>query len=56
MVLMWLTGCGVTQSNAALCDSIDRKVLADAVLADGGPVSQREALYVLDQIKAGCGR
>lgn len=55
MMLMWLTGCGVTVSDSAICDSIDRKALAQAAMHDAGPVSARETLYVLDQLKAACG-
>ena len=55
LATMWLTGCGNTRNDSAICDSVDRAALADAALADGGPVAQREALYVLDQLKAACG-
>lgn len=52
---MWLTACANTASDGrAICDSIDRGALADAVLEDGGKKSQSEALFVLDQLKAAC--
>ena len=54
MTVMWLTGCANT-SDSAICDSVDRSALAAAVLTDAGPVASKEALYVLDQLKAGCG-
>ena len=38
----------------AICEGIDRAALADAVLEDGGKKSQKEALFVLDQLKAAC--
>lgn len=55
MMMMWLTGCGVTVSDSAICDGIDRRALAQAAMVDAGPVSAREVLYVLDQLKAACG-
>lgn len=55
MIVMLLTGCGVTASDSAICDGIDRRALAQAAMADAGPVSAREVLYVLDQLKAACG-
>lgn len=54
MILLWLTGCANT-SDSAICDSVDRAALAAAVLTDAGPVASKEALYVLDQLRAGCG-
>lgn len=54
MMLMWLTGCAATASDSAICDTVDRKALAQAAMHDAGPVSAREVLFVLDQMKAAC--
>lgn len=52
---MLLTGCeNIASDGSAICDSIDRRALADAVLEDGGKKSQSEVLFVLDQLKAAC--
>lgn len=55
LIVMLLTGCAVTASDSAICDGIDRRALARAAMVDAGPVSAREVLYVLDQLKAACG-
>lgn len=52
--MMLLTGCVNTGNDRVLC-GIDRAALAGAVLDDGGEKSQREVLFVLDQIKSVCG-
>lgn len=56
LTMMWLAGCATTPSAPAICDATrgSRADLADALLADGGPRSQRAGLLVLDQVAAGC--
>lgn len=54
-MILWLTACAPTQTDGrAICEGIDRAALADAILEDGGKKSQKEALFVLDQLKAAC--
>lgn len=56
--LLSLAACASTQvSQTAICDATgaSRRALADALLSDGGPRSQRAGLLLLDQMAAGCG-
>ena len=52
---MYLTGCATIHGDA-ICDATkqSRKELAQSVLEDGGSKSQLSALFLLDQMKAGC--
>lgn len=57
--LLWLTACASTPvSQTAICDgtAASRKVLAAALVEDGGARSQRAGLRLLDQMQAGCGK
>lgn len=57
LTLMLLAGCASTQvSQTAICDATgtSRRSLADALIEDGGPRSQRAGLLLLDQMAAGC--
>lgn len=58
LTMLLLAGCASTQvSQTAICDATgaSRRALADALLTDGGPRSQRAGLLLLDQMAAGCG-
>lgn len=57
-MVMWLSACAVTPiSEAGICDgtAASRKVLAGALLIDGGAQSRRAGLGLLDQMRVGCG-
>lgn len=59
MLMLFVSGCNSTPANGpAICDGTEksRASLAAALVVDGGPVSQRAGLLVLDQMTAGCGR
>ena len=57
LMMLSLTGCATTPSDSAICagSAASRKALAAALVEDGGPVSQRAGLRLLDQVAAGCG-
>ncbi|MTH65083.1 hypothetical protein [Paracoccus shanxieyensis] len=57
-LMLSVSACASTPaSGPAICDATrgSRAGLADALLSDGGPESQRAGLLVLDQMAAGCG-
>lgn len=57
LTMMCVAGCAATPSDSAICDgsAASRKALAAALVEDGGPLSQRAGLRLLDQISAACG-
>ncbi len=51
-IFLLMTGCVNTPSDSAICDGTvaERKALAQASLADGGPLSKEAAADLLDKL------
>lgn len=58
LTTMWLAGCATTPSDSAICAGTAdaARAHAAALLTDGGPLSQRTGLVLLDKREAGCGQ
>ncbi|WGR61457.1 hypothetical protein E3U26_12440 [Paracoccus ferrooxidans] len=56
LTLMLIAGCATTQSGDAVCAGTAEaaRAHADALLIDGGALSKRTGLRLLDKRKAGC--
>ena len=58
LTLMLTAACATTQSDSAVCAGTAdaARAHADALLIDGGPLSKRTGLMLLDKRAAGCGK
>ncbi|QLH13586.1 hypothetical protein HYQ43_04720 [Paracoccus pantotrophus] len=56
LTLMLTAACATTQSDSAVCAGTAEaaRAHADALLIDGGPLSKRTGLALLDKRAAGC--